>query len=160
MEHLLTDSDSTHRLGNELAQPLIMNIKKAKHYFIPSILMLHGNLGAGKTCITQGLAKGIGISEPITSPTFTLVQHYQGKRLGDRIKLVHIDLYRLDQKHLADELFEQEKDEANTIQTIIVIEWPERLSFVPKDSWNIELTIESKGRRVLIIPPMIKASAR
>ena len=76
--------------------------------FQGAILLLSGPLGAGKTSLVQGLAEGLGITEPITSPTFALAQHYpQGEP-----QLVHLDLYRLEQPASADELFLQEEEEA------------------------------------------------
>jgi len=56
----------------------------------PAIVALHGNLGAGKTCFTQGLALAAGVTEPVCSPTYTLISEYQGD-----IPFHHIDLYRL-----------------------------------------------------------------
>ena len=53
------------------------------------VLALHGDLGAGKTCLVQGLAAGLGVAEPITSPTFILIAEYAG-----RLPLYHVDLYR------------------------------------------------------------------
>ena len=87
----LPDAAATQALGQALAGQLPPG----------SILLLLGDLGAGKTCLVQGLARGLGIDEPITSPTFALAQHYQGQ--GGRA-LVHLDLYRLELAAAADEL--------------------------------------------------------
>ena len=87
----LPDAAATQALGRELAGQLPPG----------SILLLLGDLGAGKTCLVQGLARGLGIDEPITSPTFALAQHYQGQRGR---ALVHLDLYRLELAAAADEL--------------------------------------------------------
>lgn len=65
------------RLGEELAGA--------------TTIALHGDLGAGKTVLAKGIARGLGVDEPVTSPTFTLVQYYHGRRLS----LIHIDLYRI-----------------------------------------------------------------
>ena len=73
------------------------------------ILLLEGDLGAGKTSLVQGIALALEIEEPITSPTFALAQHYQGQAAA----LVHLDLYRLEQSASADELFCQEEEEAD-----------------------------------------------
>jgi tRNA threonylcarbamoyladenosine biosynthesis protein TsaE len=101
------------------------------------ILLLEGDLGAGKTCLTQGLAAGLGIDEPITSPTFALAQHYTG-RAG---ALVHLDLYRLEHPAAADELFAQEEEEALALNALMAVEWAERLSFVPEGAWRLHLEL-------------------
>ena len=100
---LLADAAATQALGQELAQHWLALPPGER-----PILLLQGDLGAGKTCLTQGLAAGLGIDELITSPTFALAQHYSG-RAGS---LVHLDLYRLEQAAAADELFAQEEEEA------------------------------------------------
>jgi len=72
--------------------------------------MLQGELGAGKTCLVQGLAMALGIDEPITSPTFALAQHYKRPVPDGRPHaLIHLDLYRLEQPAAAAELFAQEE---------------------------------------------------
>jgi tRNA threonylcarbamoyladenosine biosynthesis protein TsaE len=95
------------------------------------MLLLKGDLGAGKTCLVQGLAEGLGIEEPITSPTFALAQHYSGIADGAATALVHLDLYRLDQPTAADELLAQEEEQAVASGGLLAVEWPERLSRCP-----------------------------
>ena len=90
--------ETTQRLGQHLAKQLPRG----------SILLLQGELGAGKTSLVQGLALACGITEAITSPTFALAQHYP----DGNPPLVHLDLYRLDAHGSADELFLQEEEEA------------------------------------------------
>ena len=98
----LSDAAATRALGEALAHQLQPG----------SILLLVGDLGAGKTCLVQGLAAGLGILEPITSPTFALAQHYAGTLADGRAsRLVHLDLYRLDQPAAAHDLFAQEEEE-------------------------------------------------
>ena len=70
----------THKLARHLLKQVPGRI----------VLALHGDLGSGKTCFVQGLAAALGIDRPVTSPTFTLVHEYEGRR-----SLVHVDLYRL-----------------------------------------------------------------
>src|SRR4051794_7016868 len=83
------------------------------------VLLLSGNLGAGKTTFVRGLAAGLGIDpREVSSPTFTLVHEYRGGRLT----LYHADLYRLD-KAATDELGLEE-----TTSGVLAIEWPDRLS--------------------------------
>ena len=114
-----------------------------------SILLLKGPLGAGKTSLVQGLAEGLGIDEPVTSPTFALAQHYpQGIP-----QLIHLDLYRLEQKASADELFLQEEEEAIAFDALMAIEWPERLGLLLPEAWRLEMSPEGRGRRAQLIPP-------
>ncbi len=85
-----------------------------------SILALHGDLGAGKTTFVQGLARALGVTRAVTSPTFTLASEYP---LPDGAMLVHMDLYRLtDPMGLYDIGFQEYLDAGARI----VIEWPER----------------------------------
>lgn len=84
------------------------------------VLLLHGDLGAGKTTLTQGLARGLGVDEPIQSPTFTLVAEHQGTGL----RLFHLDLYRLAGPDELESLgFDQFLEPEGAVA---VIEWPER----------------------------------
>ena len=143
---LLADAAATQALGRELAQHWLALPQGER-----PILLLQGDLGAGKTCLTQGLAAGLGIDELITSPTFALAQHYSG-RAGS---LVHLDLYRLEQAAAADELFAQEEEEALALNALMAVEWAERLSFVPEGAWRVGLELlqpdaPEAGRRALL----------
>ena len=130
---ILKDLEATRALGRYLLQ-------QPEH---PSLLLLEGTLGAGKTSLVQGLASAAGIEEPITSPTFALSQHYpQGKPL-----LVHLDLYRLELPAAANDLFLQEEEEALGIGAILVVEWPERLSLKLPDAWRLKLIHLDDGGR-------------
>lgn len=104
-----------------------------------TILALYGDLGAGKTTFVQGLALGLGIADPIQSPTFVYFNHYRGK-----IPLFHFDLYRL--KEADDFLgfgFEEHLDAGG----ICAIEWPERIpSLLPKNTWHLTFSHDQKGR--------------
>ena len=83
------------------------------------LILLHGELGAGKTAFVRGLARGLGIMPAeVTSPTFTLIQEYA----GPRVTLQHVDLYRLTPAE-ADDLG---LDELVTSGAIVAIEWPDR----------------------------------
>ena len=107
----LANADATRELGRRLADELLRQPGPG-----PALLLLHGELGAGKTCLVQGLAQGLGINEAITSPSFALAQHYEGcLPEGQATHLVHLDLYRLEQRHAADELFAQEEEEATAL---------------------------------------------
>ena len=101
----------TREIASALARDLTMG----------AVLLLSGDLGAGKTAFVRGLAQGLGIDPgEVTSPTFTLVHEYRGGRLP----LIHVDLYRLDRADL-DEIG-LDSDLAAT--GVVAVEWSERLS--------------------------------
>ncbi len=131
---ILRNLEDTIALGKEI--PNIMPELK--------ILLLEGPLGAGKTSLVKGLAKALGIHEPITSPTFALAQHYP----KGTPPLIHIDLYRLEKANDADELFIQEEEEAKNLGAILVIEWPNRLELKLAEAWTIKLKYQSSGGRL------------
>lgn len=133
---MLPDLAATWALGEELAQELPAG----------AVLLLCGDLGAGKTTLVQGLAKGLGILETVTSPSFALAHHYTGRRAnGTPTALVHLDLYRIDHPGAADELFAQEMEEALFLGAVMVVEWPERLGARPSQAWEITLTYADPG---------------
>jgi tRNA threonylcarbamoyladenosine biosynthesis protein TsaE len=103
-------------------------------------LMLSGGLGAGKTTLARGLiAAWTGIEEDAPSPTYTLVQTYDGPKGA----LWHVDLYRLDEP---DAVFELGLEDA-FLEALCVIEWPERLGgFRPADRLDLRLGVEGEGR--------------
>lgn len=149
-EWRLADVRATWALGRQLAEELLTP---------PLTLLLEGDLGAGKTCLVQGLAAGLGIAEPITSPTFALAQHYCGQSdCGQRTALVHLDLYRLEQAAAADELFAQEEEIALDLGALLAVEWPQRLSGPPPGAWRLQLQLldasdPDRGRLARLWPP-------
>lgn len=80
------------------------------------VILLHGELGAGKTTFTKGLAKALGIEETVTSPTFNYVKEYQGGRLP----LFHFDMYRVSD---VDEVYELGLEEYFYRGGVVVVEW-------------------------------------
>jgi len=134
----LADAGATAALGQELARSWLAQQDAAK-----PILLLEGNLGAGKTSLVQGIAAGLGIGEPVTSPSFALAQHYRGASPADgaATALVHLDLYRLEQPAAADELFAQEEEEALLLGALLAVEWPGRLSCRPEGAWLVTLQL-------------------
>ena len=143
---LLADAAATQALGQELAA-LWLRHRASCSAGQPPILLLQGTLGAGKTCLVQGIAAGLGIEEPITSPTFALAQHYLGRAgSSSSTALVHLDLYRLEQALAADELFAQEEEEALELGALMAVEWSERLSFRPDGAWCVNLELVDPDR--------------
>ncbi len=112
-----------------------------------NVFALHGDLGTGKTIIAKGIAKGMGIDEDITSPTFTLLEEYDGK-----IPLYHFDLYRIENDIEFDQLFFEEYWENGGVS---VIEWAERAGTrVPSHAIHIYITyLDSEKREIIIEYP-------
>ena len=130
----------TLNLGEKLSQKLNPH----------SIVLLKGPIGAGKTSFVQGIARGLSISEDITSPTFALSHHYS----SGKIPLIHLDLYRLENISSAREVFYSEEEEALQSGAILVIEWPELIEPLIKNFWEIEISYaKNYGRNYLIRDP-------
>ncbi len=109
MKQVLTRSpDETRALAADLAARLQAG----------DVLALHGELGAGKTCFIQGIAQALQVDQPVSSPTYTLVNEYRG-----RLPLYHIDLYRL---RTADDALNMGLDEYLEGAGVTAIEWAER----------------------------------
>jgi len=110
----------------------------------PMVLLMSGDLGAGKTTFTQGLAKGLEISKTISSPTFTIMKNYNG-----RLPLNHIDAYRLESLH-QDLGFEELVGSVG----VTVIEWADFLEeLFPEEYLKIRIERISKNRRKLVFNP-------
>ena len=103
------------------------------------LLLLAGTLGAGKTCLTRGLATGWGAVEQPTSPTFTLINEYH--REGDELRFYHADCYRL--RGEVDAVSTGIEDVLSS-DDILVIEWPERIQGLLPDSW-LHIEINATG---------------
>jgi tRNA threonylcarbamoyladenosine biosynthesis protein TsaE len=100
------------------------------------VVALHGELGTGKTCFVQGVAAAIGVTEPVTSPTFTLVNEYAG-----RLPVYHMDLYRLSGPEEALQLGMEEYMGGNGIT---LIEWADRAAeLIPNRAWHVRLVAGS-----------------
>ena len=115
------------------------------------LLLLHGDLGAGKTTLAQGIAHGLGIEQTVTSPTFTIVSEYPvepGHAGIDR--LFHLDLYRLTDPH---ELESFGFDEyVRPDRAVSLIEWPERAAgFIPPEAIVIEIESPEPETRLVRI---------
>ena len=133
-EPRLTQSEEeTAAVARELASDL-----KAS-----DVILLSGNLGAGKTAFVRGLAAGLGIDpEEVSSPTFTLVHEYRGGRLT----LYHADLYRLE-KVATEELG---LEEMGISDGVLAIEWPDRLSHALPGARTIEIEIVDETTRQIV----------
>ena len=111
---------------------------------LPCVIELVGDVGAGKTTFTKGLARGLEITEEITSPTFTISKVYENSR-GQ--KLVHYDFYRLENPGImVEDLFENLQDP----QTVTVIEWADTVNeILPANHLRLEILINDDGSRTL-----------
>ena len=111
----------------------------AAEMYPPVIVLLRGDLGAGKTTVVKGIAEGFGAAraEDVTSPTFTLVHEYR----GPHITLYHIDLYRIDTQR---ELETLGLDDLLAPNCILLIEWGEKFPGLRRDQ-NLEITLERTG---------------
>ncbi len=119
--------DETRAIAAALAPALVVG----------DVLVLTGDLGAGKTCFTQGLGAGLGVDEPITSPTFTLANRYRG-----RLTLHHLDAYRLDGEADAGDLDLDELFDTG----LTVIEWGDRIAgLLPPGRFAITLRYPDLG---------------
>jgi tRNA threonylcarbamoyladenosine biosynthesis protein TsaE len=131
--------DETAALGRELAPTLSAG----------DVLLLYGDLGAGKTAFVRGLAEGLGVSrDQVSSPTFTLIQEYRGGRLP----LFHVDLYRIEDPREFDELGLDEIAE----EGVLAIEWAERLPRTPQDAVRVSLTHAGESERRIEIDASTK----
>ncbi len=114
------------------------------------VVCLTGSLGAGKTTLIQGIAEGIGVRDYVTSPTFIIINEYQG-----RIPFFHIDLYRLDN---VDQIEDLGIEEYFTRGGACVIEWAEKLGELkPKLCHEIEMEIVSENERKLCVSSELAA---
>lgn len=111
MEHVTNSPEETEALGEMLAGRLEPG----------TVIAFTGDLGAGKTAFVRGLARGLGIAERVTSPTFTIVNEYEGGRLP----LFHFDMYRLGS---ADELFDIGWEDYLARGGVCAVEWSENVS--------------------------------
>ncbi len=110
MEFITHSPEETEALGQRLGEKLPSG----------TVLAYRGDLGAGKTAFTRGLARGLGYAQPVTSPTYTIVNEY----LGGRLPLFHFDMYRL---RSAEDLFDIGWDDYLDRGGICAVEWSENV---------------------------------
>ena len=132
--HLTTSEEETQAVARALAGRLEAG----------AIVLLSGNLGAGKTAFVRGLAAGLGVDpEDVSSPTFTLVHEYRGGRLT----LYHADLYRVTGAAAEDLGLE----EMGVSDGILAIEWPDRLTHELPGAITVNLEIVDEGTRRIVV---------
>jgi len=137
---------SLEMLSNSAAQTRNMGMKLGKLATAGDAILLVGPLGAGKTCLTQGIAHGLGIHEYTASPSFVLVREYRGK-----LPLYHIDLYRLDR---IEEVTQLGLDDYLYGNGVCVVEWADKgLGVLPEEHLLIEMQIVSPLKRKLSFVP-------
>lgn len=136
-ETLSRAPEETERIGAELAARLRPG----------DVVGLYGDLGAGKTCLVRGLARGLHCTGEATSPTFTLIHEYPG-----RPPLYHFDLYRL---RGSAELEDLDCDDYFFGRGVTVVEWAEKAGpLLPRRRWEVRLEILDEDlRRIRIQPP-------
>jgi tRNA threonylcarbamoyladenosine biosynthesis protein TsaE len=140
----LPDCQATQALGQTLGG----------HLSPGAILLLQGELGSGKTTLVQGLAQGLGITDPVCSPTFTLINEY----LEGRIPLYHMDLYRLNPEEVVALDLERYWNAGETEPGIVAIEWPDRLTSPPHQALTLALRDRPGGGRQVTLGAMDPAN--
>ncbi|WP_407313267.1 tRNA (adenosine(37)-N6)-threonylcarbamoyltransferase complex ATPase subunit type 1 TsaE [Desulfosporosinus sp. SB140] len=112
------------------------------------VLALIGDLGAGKTSLAQGIGEGLGVTRPMPSPTFTLIHEYDGQNRGTKVRLVHMDLYRLQHPQEVEVIG---VEEAFSEDTICLIEWPEIAEdYLPENHLMVEILGSGEKPREII----------
>lgn len=134
---LLKNEEETKQFGQRLGECISEKI----------LICLNGDLGAGKTCITKGIAKGLDITDDITSPTFILVEEYEG-----RFPLYHFDVYRIDD---VEELYFIGFDDYLSKEAVVIIEWSDKIeSILPKERLELRLEYTEDGMRTVNLQPV------
>lgn len=128
MTRNVVDEQAMLALGHELAEKFVAG----------DVVLLSGELGAGKTTLVRGILSGLGWKGEVRSPTFNLIQTYETAP-----PVLHADLYRLKS---ADGLGLEEESEGR----LCLIEWPDRLGAVLAGTWQVEITFAGNGRNVSV----------
>ena len=113
-----------------------------------AVLLLHGDLGAGKTHFVKGFVKGIGSKSVVTSPTFTLLNIYDDGKLP----IYHFDMYRLSSKEEAEEIGFNEYFDTNNSNGIVLVEWPEKVEgLITCPHINVQIKKLDENKREIIV---------
>lgn len=127
--------DDTRALGEKLGRAVQAG----------DVVLLSGELGAGKTLFVQGMARGLGYEGPVSSKSFVIMGEYAGRE-----KLYHADLYRLDEPEMVEDLALEEI----SADGVLVVEWPERAEYVlPPEHLLIRFEVTSADTRTLHLAP-------
>ena len=136
LEMISHSADRTRRVGMRLGELAVAG----------DVILLVGTLGAGKTCLTQGIAWGLGIDDYAVSPSFVLLREYQG-----RLPLYHIDFYRLDR---IEEVEHLGLDDYLYSSGVCVVEWADKgLDVLPREHLLIEMQHLAPTKRKLNFSP-------
>lgn len=126
--------EQTHQVGAVLAKQLRPG----------SVVAFFGPLGAGKTCLIQGICQALGAKIPASSPSFVMINHYPGE-----FQIYHLDLYRLKK---AEELLDLGFEEYIAGDGICLIEWADKApELLPKKRWEVQLKIVSDNIREILV---------
>lgn len=134
MKYITTSPAETEAIGAKLAGKLQAG----------TVIAYRGDLGAGKTAFTRGLARGLGYLEPVTSPTYTIVNEY----LGGRLPLFHFDMYRLGS---ADDLWDIGWEDYLERGGICAVEWSENVEEALEGALNISISKLDDNTRCITI---------
>lgn len=135
---------------NSEAEMLKFGQDFAKQLTLPAVIELVGDVGAGKTTFTRGLAEGLGVQEPVTSPSFTISRRYAFSRQGLADgELAHYDFYRLgDPGIMRDELSET----IATPNTVTVVEWGGGVAdLLPAEKYHLSIALNEDGSRTVTV---------
>lgn len=128
-----SSAEESHALAEEFARALPAD----------TVLALHGDLGVGKTTFVQGLARGLGVTDPVTSPTFNIFTLYKGAART----LVHMDAYRLDSDRQLDALM---LEDFLVSPWCLAVEWPEKIAaWIPANALHLDLGITADQRHTI-----------
>ena len=134
MEFITNSPEQTEAVGQALGQVLTPG----------TILAYEGDLGAGKTAFTRGLARGLGATEPVTSPTYTIVNEY----LSGRLPLFHFDMYRLG---CADDLWDIGWEDYLERGGVCAVEWSENVAEAMEGAIRVRIEkLEEQTRRIIL----------
>jgi tRNA threonylcarbamoyladenosine biosynthesis protein TsaE len=140
-KYISETAKQTEEIGFELAKDLQGG----------DVICLYGELGAGKTTITQGIARGLGVKSRVISPTFALLKQYESdKSSQNNVKHVyHLDLYRLEDEKSVKSIGIQEIIEDS--EGIVIVEWPEKMNpFLPTKHIDIRISEQGDSREIYI----------
>lgn len=142
----------THEFDTSSAEHTIRCGRRlAKFLTIPKLLVLRGDLGAGKTTLVKGIAEALKAADPdeVTSPTFTLIHEYEGECGGQTVRLYHLDLYRIESEHQLQALG---LDDLPAPDSLVLVEWGEKFpSLVHRSDGEIAIRATgAESRRITL----------